>query len=176
MQFIPNYGDPNSETSAVVFQNAGHGIIIPDGQGNQGVYNSQSIALGPASGINAVQFELISSNLALSVGGGSFVFQQSGTAQKAGGGPWSAISDARIKTVEGAYMSGLAAVLALRPVEYRYKNDPAKLHIGLVAQEVEEVMPEMVTKGDGEIDGEKVTDLRTLDTTALVFALVNAVQ
>ena len=107
---------------------------------------------------------------------GNLNFIGSGVAFKAGGGSWTAPSDARIKTVEGAYMSGLAAVLALRPVEYRYKNDPAKLHIGLVAQEVEAVMPEMVTKGDGEIDGEKVTDLRTLDTTALIFALVNAVR
>ena len=117
------------------------------------------------------------------VGGASLTLDQSdnftytgGNAFKSGGGPWSAISDARIKTVEGAYMSGLAAVLALRPVEYRYKSDPSKLHVGLVAQDVEDVMPEMVTKGDGEIDGEKVTDLRTLDTTALIFALVNAVR
>ena len=109
-------------------------------------------------------------------------FSVTDNALKPGGGPWAATSDARIKTVDGEYESGLAAVLALRPVLYRYQgndgaaHDPSKSHIGLVAQEVEDVMPEMVTKGDGEIDGEKVNDLRTLDTTALVFALVNAVR
>jgi hypothetical protein len=48
--------------------------------------------------------------------------------------------------------------------------------IGLVAQEAEAVMPEMVTQTDGYIDGVAVTDLRHLDTTALIFALVNSVK
>ena len=47
---------------------------------------------------------------------------------------------------------------------------------GLVAQEVETIFPEMVTKREGYIDGAQVTDLRDLDTTPLVFALINAVK
>jgi hypothetical protein len=45
---------------------------------------------------------------------------------------------------------------------------------GLIAQEVEAIWPEMVTKKDGYIDGQAVDDLRTLDTTPLIFALINA--
>ena len=37
-------------------------------------------------------------------------------------------------------------------------------------------MPEMVTRKNGHIDGERVTDLRVLDTGALIYALVNSVQ
>ena len=48
--------------------------------------------------------------------------------------------------------------------------------VGLVAQEVEAVFPDMVTRREGYIDGEKVTDLRDLDTSSLIFALVNAVK
>ena len=48
--------------------------------------------------------------------------------------------------------------------------------IGFIAQDVEGVMPEMVGRTTGLIDGETVDDLRTLDTTPLIFALVNAVQ
>jgi hypothetical protein len=106
------------------------------------------------------------------------------------GGPWAAVSDARIKTVTGDYESGLAEVLQLHPVRYTFKNnvsakpDSDKLHafvegkesIGFVAQEVETVMPEMVTQGPAYIDGAAVTDLRTLDTGPLIFALVNAVK
>ena len=51
-----------------------------------------------------------------------------------------------------------------------------KEFIGLVAQEVEGTMPELVTQREGYIDGEKVNDIRQLDTTALIFALVNAVK
>ena len=48
--------------------------------------------------------------------------------------------------------------------------------IGLVAQEVERVFPAMVTKRAGFIDDLPVDDLRSLNTDALIFALVNAVK
>jgi len=48
--------------------------------------------------------------------------------------------------------------------------------IGLIAQAVEAVMPEMVTRRDGFIDGQAVTDLRDLNTGPLVFALINAIK
>jgi hypothetical protein len=50
----------------------------------------------------------------------------------------------------------------------------AKTFIGLVAQEVEAVFPGMVTKRAGFIDGVAVADLRHVDTTPLIFALVNS--
>jgi hypothetical protein len=51
-----------------------------------------------------------------------------------------------------------------------------KEFIGLVAQEVEPLLPHMVTKHKGFIDGEPVTDIRDLDTTSLIFTLINAVK
>jgi hypothetical protein len=54
--------------------------------------------------------------------------------------------------------------------------DNATKYTGLVAQEVEAVIPEMVTKRAAYIDGVAVTDLRDLDTSSLIFALVNAVK
>jgi hypothetical protein len=51
-----------------------------------------------------------------------------------------------------------------------------KPHVGLIAQEVETIFPNMVTQREGYIDGQKVTDFRTLDTTELIFALVNSVK
>jgi len=116
----------------------------------------------------------------------------SANAYKPGGGTWTAPSDERIKDVLGDYTHGLAEVLALDPVRYVYKGnysrqatDPSphqrlaeeqREFIGLIAQQAEVPMPEMVTTESGYIDGEPVDDLRVLDTTALVFALVNAVK
>jgi len=64
-----------------------------------------------------------------------------------------------------------------------YKNSPhyaatvaGTRYIGLIAQEVEPIMPEMVDKTAGYIDGVPVDDIRNLDTTALIFALVNYVK
>ena len=110
-----------------------------------------------------------------------------------GGGSWIAISDARIKTVEGDYPSGLEQILALRPVVYTYNGNEGapgaektsatklaatsgKKFAGLVAQEAETVMPEIVTVNAGWIDGKEVADLRHLDPGPLVFALINAVK
>ena len=55
----------------------------------------------------------------------------------------------------------------------RFKD---KSFVGLVAQDVEKAFPGMVTKRAGYVDGKAVNDLRDLDTSELVFALVNAVK
>jgi hypothetical protein len=52
----------------------------------------------------------------------------------------------------------------------------ATKYAGLIAQEVEAIFPEMVTKRSAYIDGQPVDDLRDLDTTPLIFALINAVK
>ncbi|MGO9270578.1 MAG: tail fiber domain-containing protein [Terriglobia bacterium] len=74
-----------------------------------------------------------------------------GTADKPGGGSWGTFSDGRLKTVDGAFRSGLNQVLNLNPVRYRYNEGNALgihdhgEHIGVVAQEVQNVIPEAVT-------------------------------
>ena len=45
-----------------------------------------------------------------------------------------------------------------------------------MAQDTEAAFPECVTQMEGFIDGEKVTDLRVLDQSPLLFALINAVK
>jgi hypothetical protein len=49
-------------------------------------------------------------------------------------------------------------------------------YIGLVAQEAEVTVPETITKHKGYIDGVEVDDLRGIDHTPLIFALINAVK
>jgi hypothetical protein len=135
---------------------------------------------------------------------GNFACNQA--AYKPGGGLWADSSDQRIKSVYGDYDRGLTEVCALRPVTFSflgndgteppaqvfnltkatavpYENSPhyhvavnEKKYAGLIAQEVELVMPEMVTRRDGYIDGQAVTDLRDLDTTPLLFAMINAIK
>lgn len=68
-------------------------------------------------------------------------------------------------------------------VEVPYGNSPhynvavdGKQFIGLIAQTTEIVMPELVTRQAAMIDGKPVTDLRDLDTSPLIFALINAVK
>jgi hypothetical protein len=59
---------------------------------------------------------------------------------------------------------------------HRIAAENGTRYTGLIAQEVETVFPEMVTQRDGYIDGAAVSDLRDLDTSPLIFALINSVK
>lgn len=127
-------------------------------------------------------------------------FDINGDAYKPGGGVWNDNSDIRVKNVIGDYTAGLDEIISLAPKRYTFKGNDTRsapeegatapyansLHyhpaesgkefVGLIAQEAELVMPELVKKVSGYIDGTQVNDVRELDTTALIFALVNAVR
>jgi hypothetical protein len=86
-------------------------------------------------------------------------------------------SDIRIKRDIKDYSKGLQAVLTLRPVTYCYngkggtRND-GKEHVGLIADEVLSIMPEMVDMlGLGPM-----ADMKILNVNTLTYALVNAVR
>lgn len=101
-------------------------------------------------------------------------------------------SDARVKQVLDDYRPGLDEISQLRPVAFRYLGNEASteqgvsphnedarnrtVHVGLVAQEMEELFPGMVSHHKAFIDGQEVNDLRKLDTRELVYALVNSVK
>lgn len=97
-------------------------------------------------------------------------------------------SDERVKTITGNYAGGLAEVLKINPITFRYLDnekpkgstltirDTTIEHIGVNAQDAEKVIPEMVTKNKGNINGEEVTDLRAVDTSPLIYAMVTAIK
>jgi len=107
-------------------------------------------------------------------------FIRGSVAGKAGGGPWTDTSDARIKDRVRDYTAGLDAIRALRPVRYHFGaatgRDVDREHIGLVAQDVEPVMPECVTQQAITLGDVALDDMRMLDTGPITFALVNAVR
>jgi hypothetical protein len=75
-----------------------------------------------------------------------------GTADKPGGGSWGTYSDRRLKNLDGSFGSGLDQILKINPVRYRYKEQNAMgirdrdEHVGVVAQEIQKVIPEAVTE------------------------------
>ncbi|MGE3302316.1 MAG: DUF2793 domain-containing protein [Hyphomonadaceae bacterium] len=71
-----------------------------------------------------------------------------------GNASWSSTSDARMKDVQAPLRGALDAICALAPVVYALKDDASKrLRTGLVAQEVEAVIPGVVdppTRANGQ--------------------------
>lgn len=93
---------------------------------------------------------------------------------------WSATSDIREKNVLSEIEDGLEAVLAMRPIRYRYifEDESARPRVGLSAQSVYTHVPEAVTEIPkmGE-DGKPTEDTRlNLSVTDVIPALVNAIK
>lgn len=93
-------------------------------------------------------------------------------------------SDARVKEDIEPLSDGLATLMRVRPVSFHYKPTYAKgkegmdgLKRGFIAQEVEAVVPEMVTQAAEDIgDGETIDDFRILNNADFTPILVKAVQ
>jgi hypothetical protein len=109
-----------------------------------------------------------------------FDFVSDGQAYKPGGGSWAAISDARLKEAIHPYTRGLAELRALRPVRYKYKKEywaASDRHFtGLIAQEVQDVVPEMVHPYKFQAIGDKLIDVLAVDPSDLTYMLINAVK
>lgn len=96
---------------------------------------------------------------------------------------WDTASDARVKE-NAAPVSGSLDILAqLNPVTFEYteiyrdgKETLAGKKIGFIAQEVEEIIPEMVSLVSEEIGGERIDDFRVLNAGDLIPMLVAAVK
>jgi hypothetical protein len=90
-------------------------------------------------------------------------------------GAWSSTSDARMKSdvTTVPTTSLLEAALKLRPVTFYFNAEklngqiPPQPHLGLIAQEVQRLVPDLVTQGDG---------LLTLNYAGLSVVALGAVQ
>ncbi len=97
-----------------------------------------------------------------------------GTADKTGGGSWGTFSDARLKTVHGGFHAGLGQVLKLKPIFYQYKHGNAlgltdyAEHVGVVAQEVQKVIPEAVSADS--------KGFLVVNNDPIIWAMLNAIK
>lgn len=88
---------------------------------------------------------------------------------------WQVVSDARSKTVSGSYEFGLEQILNIDVVRYnylpgnRFKFDSSKNHVGVVAQDLQKVIPDAVTR-------DSKTDYLTVNTAPVFWASINAIQ
>ncbi len=94
-------------------------------------------------------------------------------------------SDRNTKDEVKSISHGLSDIMKLRPVSYRYKKEVSaddKIKLGLIAQEVEEVIPEAVVNDDVDVDaetGEKIItkgQYKGMNYDQLIPVLIKAVQ
>ncbi|UCE18186.1 MAG: tail fiber domain-containing protein [Gemmatimonadota bacterium] len=98
----------------------------------------------------------------------------SSTAEKIGGGSWGTLSDKRLKDIKGEFKDGIEKVLKLQPIRYQYKEEnqlgaPSEQeYIGLVAQDVQEVIPEAVREADH--------GFLVVDNDPILWTMLNAIK
>jgi hypothetical protein len=111
---------------------------------------------------------------------GTAILQVSGEAFKtAGTSAWIIPSDARVKEDVRDLEAGLAALREVRPVRFRYNGragtSPGRVGVGVLAQEIEMVLPETVQRAS--VPGDPaINDLRVFDSSMLTYVLINAVK
>lgn len=116
-----------------------------------------------------------------------------GSANKPGGGTWGTFSDERLKKDVQDYTEGLAEVLLIKPVTFRYNGkahvkDTDTEYVGVIAQDMQEISPRTVSEfevykerqvGDELTGTTERYDHETYlgyDGTAVTYMLVNAVK
>jgi hypothetical protein len=139
--------------------------------------NASQVTAGPISGANYYEWTIDTA--------GHFSFTSQITAAYAYGfTAFTNISDEKTKTNVEDYSLSVEAVKALRPVSYQYNGKGGSLndgrtHVGFVAQEVERTpfsaMVGIRPKKHRD-DPDDADEYKTLNTSELVFALVNCIK
>ncbi len=85
------------------------------------------------------------------------------------GASWSCSSDVRMKQDIQPLVGGLANIMKLQGVSYHWRDasKSGPMHVGLIAQEVEKVYPQVVSENDG---------MKVLDYSGLIAPLIEAIK
>jgi hypothetical protein len=90
-------------------------------------------------------------------------------------------SDARTKEDIVEFEDGLEKLQQIKPVRFRYNGKAHTVKdiggIGIIAQELQKVFPEMIHKCKGELDEKgKEEEILLTDTSSLIYVAVNAIK
>ena len=108
--------------------------------------------------------------------GGSNIFYVDSSGNAVASGNVTAYSDARLKTDISTINDALGICGKLRGVSYKWIAD-GKSSIGVIAQEVEEVLPELVlTNQDVNPVTQEITEVKSVDYGKIVGVLINAIN
>lgn len=92
---------------------------------------------------------------------------------------WTVPSDARLKKDVHDYQGGLSEILNIRPVTYTYTGEaglPQETGVGIIAQELKEIAPYMVSTWTYEGEGSDRQEYYAVDNGAMTYMLINAIK
>jgi hypothetical protein len=108
--------------------------------------------------------------------GGSTISYTAGPYLARGGTSWTSSSDERLKNITGEIENGLDKVCSLRAAEFTWKDDEsAKPCVGLIAQDVQVVLPEVITTTK-KYNSEDATEYLGISYTDVIPLLVASIK
>lgn len=175
------YGNSGSSYGVAGVSQSAQGVFGFSYTGNglwgttQSTSNAAVAAVAPSSGCGSTGC------LAFYGSGG---IQVTGTAYKPGGGMWQATgSDSRVKKDIRSFDPGLGELMRVRAVQFKYNGlgglaEDGKDYVGVIAQELEKVMPTMVGTRMAKLHPTDMHDtaIKTVDPSDFTYLLINAVQ
>jgi hypothetical protein len=167
---------------------ASYGIVVNSSvAGGVGVRSDLAASTG-TSGYFSASSTGAAAVLGSDTGSGYYCYLGTGSYSLQCNGPTGGISDGRLKkdVMDLDSREGLAAIMQLRPVTYRWKDerknhqgDPHYREMGFIAQDVEKVLPDLVgetsqpsTTADPLVKGK----IKALEYDRLVAPIVKAIQ
>jgi len=135
----------SSTTNSMVVGGSGNAINFYDANtGNQ--YNSIYYTAGGGTALAGQVYTMNYKTPGSNASTNAYQFYGDGTANKTGGGSWGSISDARLKDNVVPLTGALDKINSLNPVSYSWKLQTTEPTVGFIAQEVEAVISNAVTK------------------------------
>jgi hypothetical protein len=160
------------------------GINVSSIEGNGGYFYSRDASAGYFNSRDS--YGVVANSQYAAAGyfssGSTYSLIAAQSAAKPGGGSWSAYSDNRVKENIKPYTKGLNELLLVNPVNYEYNGLAGTIkgieYTGIIAQEIKDIFPETVNTYKAKLNKEdkEETELYDFNSTALTFALINAVK
>jgi hypothetical protein len=147
--------------------------LVPNNTGNAANRNWQFAANGSAAG--NLDFTISSANNTYPNSAYRMQLTSAGALNNTTG-TYGTISDLRLKENISDARNYLADLLKLRVVKYSLKEESSAVatKLGFIAQEVEQVFPNLVDQSDKEYDGAE--GIRSVKTSILIPMLLKAIQ
>ena len=116
------------------------------GNGGGTLFLNNNLYIGNTAGTSgyAVRFDGYANNL-YAIWQNASGTDQGGVYLSYGATSWTANSDLRLKDINGTIDNALDKIMTLRPVNFSWKSDETKKEmLGLIAQDVEKVFPQLI--------------------------------
>jgi hypothetical protein len=145
-------------------------LIMASSAGYLGLATNQTMRVPSTGGIGYVGN--INSSTVFQI---AYNSTSAGVQLSSGATSWGTFSDSRLKNITGTYTNALNDIAQIQPVKFTWKADEdSKPQVGVIAQSIQNVVPEAVDSTTIEMDGTE--EYLTVRYTELIPLMIASIQ